>query len=102
MNFRITPTPEQSGYRERLELINAMHTIIEPPNLYDELPLVDYPHDKVFSDRLDQVRVFFSRQTVYLSIRRRGRHMRRPNIVIQQGYRQRHVGHLRQSALQVL
>jgi hypothetical protein len=48
MNFRITPTPEKSGYRERLELINAMHAIIEPPKLYDELPLVDYPQTKVF------------------------------------------------------
>jgi hypothetical protein len=68
MNFRITPAPEQSGYRERLELINAMHAIIEPPNLYDELTLADYPQTQIFSDRFDQVRVFFSRQTVYLSI----------------------------------
>jgi hypothetical protein len=61
MNSRITPTPEQSGNKERLELINAMHAIIEPPIPYDELPLADYRQTKVFSDRFDQVRVFFSR-----------------------------------------
>ena len=48
MNSRITPTPEQSGYKERVKLINAMHVIIEPPILYDELPLADYPQTKVF------------------------------------------------------
>ena len=79
-----------------------MHAIIEPPNLYDELPLADYPQTKTFSGRFDQVRVFFSRQTVYLSIRYCGSQMRRSKIVIQQGYRQRHVGHFRQPALQVL
>ncbi len=48
MNNQITPTPEQSGYKERLELINAMQAIIEPPILYGELPLADYPQSKVF------------------------------------------------------
>ena len=68
MNYRIMPTPEQTGYKERLELINAMRDIIEPPILYAELTLADYPQSKVFWQRIAQVRVFFSRQTVYLFI----------------------------------
>ncbi len=79
-----------------------MHAIIEPPILYDELPLADYPQRGVFSAPLKQLRVFFSRQTVYLSIGIRGRKMRGPDTGVQQGYRQRNVGHFRQSALQVL
>lgn len=38
--------PEQTGYREQVELINAMTDIIEPPKPYDELPLADYPQTR--------------------------------------------------------